>query len=275
MIKQVAEQVASAGAQWLRGGAYKPRTSPYAFQGKGEEGLKWLREAADEHGLKVVTEALSEQSAEQVAAWSDVVQIGTRNMQNFALLKAVGATRRPVLLKRGLCATIEEWLLAGEYLLAHGAEAVVFCERGLRSFDPQTRNLLDLGAVALLKHSYGQPVVVDPSHAAGRRDLIAPLTRASLAVGADGVMVESHPDAGCAMSDGPQALNTEELQRLGRELRSFSAPQILAERAPVSATTTTQRASLSEPLSDPINTDPINTDPIKTAPMKISEWSER
>jgi len=222
---EVAEQVAAAGGQWLRGGAYKPRTSPYAFQGKGEEGLRWLRAAADSQGLKVVTEALSEQSAQRVADWSDVLQIGTRNMQNFALLKAVGATGRPALLKRGLCATVEEWLLAGEYLLAHGAEAVIFCERGLRSFDAQTRNLLDLGAVALLKHSYQLPVVVDPSHAAGRRDLIAPLARAALAVGADGVMVEAHPNAAEAMSDGPQALNSAELLALGEELRLLS-PQL-------------------------------------------------
>ena len=227
---EVASHVASAGGQWLRGGAYKPRTSPYAFQGRGEEGLKWLRAAADEHGLKVVTEALSEQSVQQVAAWSDVLQIGTRNMQNFSLLKAVGATGRPVLLKRGLCATVEEWLLAGEYLLAHGAEAVVFCERGLRSFDSQTRNLLDLGAVALLKHSYGQPVIVDPSHAAGRRDLIAPLAKAALAVGADGVMIEAHPNAAEAMSDGPQALNRAELSALGVALRQLS-PQLAPEGA--------------------------------------------
>lgn len=220
---EVAAQVESAGGQWLRGGAYKPRTSPYAFQGKGEEGLKWLRAAADAHGLKVVTEALSENSAQRVADWSDVIQIGTRNMQNFSLLKAVGATGRPTLLKRGLCATVEEWLLAGEYLLAHGAEAVIFCERGLRSFDGQTRNLLDLGAVALLKHTYGLPVIVDPSHAAGRRDLITPLAKAALAVGADGVMIEAHPKASEAMSDGPQALNHAELLALGRVIRQLSA----------------------------------------------------
>lgn len=243
---EVAAQVESAGGQWLRGGAYKPRTSPYAFQGKGEEGLKWLRAAADAHGLKVVTEALSEQSAQQVADWSDVIQIGTRNMQNFSLLKAVGATKRPVLLKRGLCATVEEWMLAGEYLLAHGAEAVIFCERGLRSFDGQTRNLLDLGAAALLKHCYGQPVVVDPSHAAGRRDLIAPLAKAALAVGADGVMVESHPNAAEAMSDGPQALSRTELLKLGAALRQLS-PQLTGEvqrEPPLSPSSASEELSL-------------------------------
>jgi len=222
-LSAAADQVAAAGAQWLRGGAYKPRTSPYAFQGKGDEALRWLRAAADARGLRVVTEALSEASAPRVAEWSDVVQIGTRNMQNFALLKAVGATRRPALLKRGLCATVEEWLLAGEYLMSHGCPAVVFCERGLRSFDEQTRNLLDLGAVALLKHTYGLPVVVDPSHAAGRRDLVEPLARAALAVGADGLMVEAHPNAAEALSDGPQALSGDELRRLAHHLRALAA----------------------------------------------------
>lgn len=222
-LNAAADLVAASGAQWMRGGAYKPRTSPYAFQGKGDEALRWLRAAADARGLRVVTEALSESSAPRVAEWSDVVQIGTRNMQSFALLKAVGATRRPVLLKRGLCATVEEWLLAGEYLMSHGCPAVVFCERGLRSFDEQTRNLLDLGAVALLKHTYGLPVVVDPSHAAGRRDLVEPLSRAALAAGADGVMVEAHPNAAEALSDGPQALSGEELRRLAGQLRALSA----------------------------------------------------
>jgi 3-deoxy-7-phosphoheptulonate synthase len=243
VLNEAADLVVEAGAQWIRGGAYKPRTSPYAFQGKGDEALRWLRAAADARGLRVVTEALSEVSAPRVAEWSDVVQIGTRNMQNFALLKAVGATGRPALLKRGLCATVEEWLLAGEYLMSHGCPAVVFCERGLRSFDEQTRNLLDLGAVALLKHTYGLPVVVDPSHAAGRRDLVAPLSRAALAVGADGVMVEAHPNAAEALSDGPQALSGAELRHLAAHLRALSLqlpPLDRARHAPPSTHTHTR-----------------------------------
>ena len=210
--------VTEAGGQWLRGGAFKPRTSPYSFQGVGDDALRWMRDAADSHGLKVITEALSERDVHAVAEWSDVVQIGTRNMQNFSLLKAVGSTGAPTLLKRGLCATVEEWLLAGEYLMKHGSESVIFCERGLRGFDTQTRNLLDLGAVALLKHTYGLPIIVDPSHAVGRRDLIEPLSMAALAVGADGVMVEAHPNAEQALSDGPQALDGTQLKALGRRL---------------------------------------------------------
>ena len=215
--------VAGAGGRWLRGGAFKPRSSPYAFQGVGEEGLRWLRAAADAHQLALVTEALSEESVPLVARYADVIQIGTRNMQNFALLKAIGAQGLPTLLKRGFAATIEEWLLAGEYLLHAGGGPVIFCERGLRSFDSNTRNLLDLAAVALLKHSYQLPVIVDPSHAAGRRDLVAPLSAAALAAGADGVIVEAHPDAGCARSDGPQALDREACAALGAQLLA-SAP---------------------------------------------------
>ena len=175
-----------AGGRLLRGGAWKPRTSPYAFQGHGGEALAWLRQAANSHGLAVVTEVLGEADVEQVAEAADLVQIGSRNMQNFALLKAVGRTRRPVLLKRGRTATLAEWRAAAEHVLLAGADGVVFCERGIAGVDPETRNTLDLGAVAVLKHAYGLPVVVDPSHAAGRRDLIEPLARAALAAGADG-----------------------------------------------------------------------------------------
>lgn len=214
LVHQVAGQVAAAGGKWLRGGAYKPRTSPYSFQGVGEEGLRWARAAADEHGLHVVTEALSEEEVDLVAQWSDIIQIGTRNMQNFALLKRVGRSGKPILLKRGLCATIDEWLLAGEYVMKHGAEYVVFCERGIRHYDQSTRNLLDLGAAALLKNQYGLPVIVDPSHATGRRDLIQPLAIAAIAMGIDGVMVETHPDPGEAKSDAAQALSPNELYEL-------------------------------------------------------------
>ncbi|MBX3128510.1 MAG: 3-deoxy-7-phosphoheptulonate synthase [Polyangiaceae bacterium] len=205
-IHRLAEWLAGRGVRWLRGGAFKPRTSPYAFAGHGTEALAWLADAGRAHGLGIVTEAMSPEQAELVAAHADVLQIGSRNMQNFPLLRAAGATRKPVLLKRGLASTVEEWLLAAEHCLAHGAEAVVFCERGIRSFDPSTRNLVDLGAVALLAHVHELVVVVDPSHGAGRRDLIAPLSRAALAAGAAGVMLEVHDAPGHALSDGSQAL---------------------------------------------------------------------
>ena len=213
-IDTAAAMVADAGGRLLRGGAFKPRTSPYSFTGHGREALGWLRDAADRHGLGVVTEVMSELDVEAVAEAADLLQIGTRNMQNFALLRAVGAAGKPVLLKRGRCATVEEWLLAGEHVLAAGASGVIFCERGVRGFDPQTRNLLDLGAVALLAEVYRQPVWVDPSHATGRRDLLTPLARAGLAAGACGLLIEAHPDAREAQSDGPQALDARELAKV-------------------------------------------------------------
>jgi 3-deoxy-7-phosphoheptulonate synthase len=213
-IHEAARRVAQAGVRVLRGGVFKPRTSPYGFVGVGEVGLAWMREAADAHGLKVVTEVMSEAHVEAVAQRAELLQVGARNMQNFALLKAVGQAGRPVLLKRGMAAYVEDWLLAGEHLLAAGAPGVIFCERGVRNFDGSTRNLLDLGAVALLKHVHRQPVLVDPSHSAGRRDLIGPLSRAALAAGADGVIVEAHPDPSQARTDGPQALSWDELAAL-------------------------------------------------------------
>lgn len=213
-IHAIARQLAPLGVSFLRGGAYKPRTSPYAFQGHGSEALRWLRRAADAHGLKVVTEAMSEADVPVVAEFADLLQIGSRNMQNFSLLKLTGKAGRPVLLKRAMAATIEEWLLAGEYLLTHGAPGVIFCERGIRGFDGSTRNLLDLGAVALLSSVYRLPVVVDPSHATGRRDLVLPLARAALAAGAAGVMIETHDDPSQALSDGPQALLPWQLREL-------------------------------------------------------------
>lgn len=213
-VQSLARQLAPLGATFLRGGAYKPRTSPYAFQGHGVEALRWMRRAADAHGLKVVTEALAEPDVPLVAEYADLVQIGSRNMQNFALLKATGKAGRPVLLKRAMAATVEEWLLAGEYLLAHGASGVIFCERGIRGFDGSTRNLLDLGAVALLAHVHRLPVIVDPSHATGRRDLVLPLGRAALAAGAAGLMIETHDEPAQALSDGPQALLPAQLREL-------------------------------------------------------------
>lgn len=211
---------AGCGAALLRGGAFKPRSSPYAFSGHGRPALRWMRKAADRHGLGVVTEVMSEHEVLHVAAHADVLQIGSRNMQNFALLEAVGRARRPVLLKRGMAATVEDWLMSGEHLLAAGAAGVVFCERGIQSFDDNTRNLLDLGAVALLRHVLKQPVIVDPSHAVGRRDLIVPLCRAAVAAGAHGLLVEVHPNANDARSDGPQALDESALAIIGKQLRS-------------------------------------------------------
>ena len=205
-IDAVAARVAASGARLLRGGAFKPRSSPYAFQGHGEVALRWMRRAAEANGLRVVTEALGEADVALVAEYADLIQVGSRNMQNFALLKAIGRTGRPAMLKRAMSATVEEWLLAGEYLLEHGAAGGIYCERGIRGFDHATRNLLDLGAVALLAHVHHLPVVVDPSHATGRRDLVLPLARAGLAAGAAGVMLETHDDPGRALSDGPQAL---------------------------------------------------------------------
>jgi 3-deoxy-7-phosphoheptulonate synthase len=213
-IGAIAERLAALGVAFLRGGAFKPRSSPYAFQGHGESALRWMRRAADAVGMKVVTEALGEHQVSLVAEHADLVQVGSRNMHNYALLKAIGQTGRPVLLKRGMAATIDEWLMAGEYLLAAGSSGVIFCERGIRSFDDSMRNTLDLGAVALLAHVLRLPVIVDPSHGAGRRDLLLPLSRAALAAGAAGLMIETHEEPARALSDGPQAVPLAELPAL-------------------------------------------------------------
>lgn len=217
-VSRIAEALGKLGVSFLRGGAFKPRTSPYAFQGHGEQALRWMRKAADDNGMRVVTEVLAEGDVPLVSEYAQLLQVGSRNMQNFALLKAVGRAQKPVLLKRSMSATVEEWLLAGEYLLVHGATGVIFCERGIRGFDETTRNLLDLGAVALLAHVHRLPVIVDPSHATGRRDLVLPLARAALAAGAAGVMIETHDDPGAALSDGPQALPPEALRSLAEEM---------------------------------------------------------
>lgn len=217
-VEACAAAVAAAGGSLLRGGAYKPRTSPYAFSGHGTTALGWLREAADRHGLALVTEVLSEGEVEAVAEVADLIQIGTRNMSSFGLLRAIGAATKPVLLKRGWAATLEEWQDAAEHLLAAGAAGVVFCERGVRGFDPQTRNLFDIGAVALMAHVERFPVLADPSHAAGRRDLLEPLSAAALAAGAHGLLLEIHPDPSQALSDGPQALPTSQLAPLAERL---------------------------------------------------------
>lgn len=217
-IDAIAARLVKLGVGFLRGGAWKPRTSPYSFQGHGGTALRWMRDAADRHDMRVVTEVLSEEDVPLTAEHGDLLQIGSRNMQNFALLKRVGKTGKPVLLKRAMSATIEEWLLAGEYLLHHGASGVVLCERGIRGFDQSTRNLVDLTAVALLANVHRLPVIVDPSHGTGRRDLILPLARAALAAGAAGVMIETHDDPGRALSDGPQALRGDELQEVVSKL---------------------------------------------------------
>ena len=210
-IHQAAAMVAAAGARVLRGGCFKPRTNPYSFQGVGMQGLEWMRQAADEQGLCMVTEAMGTDQVEQVATMADLLQVGARNMQNFDLLHVVGRMGKPVLLKRGLSATISEWFQAAEHLLHAGAAHVLFCERGIRSFDPTTRFLLDLAAVAQLHHIHGLPVIVDPSHATGRKDLIGPMGRAGLGAGAHGLIVEAHPKPEHACSDGPQQLDQAEL----------------------------------------------------------------
>ncbi len=217
-IAKVAARVARAGGSFLRGGAFKPRSSPYSFQGHGAEALAWMREAADEHGLRVVTEAPSVESVAAVAEAAELIQIGSRNMHNQALLAAAGSAGRPVLLKRGMAATVEEWLAAAEACLLHGAPSVILCERGVRGFDPRTRNLLDVGAIALLSEVYGLPVIADPSHGCGRRDLVGPLAGAALAAGAAGLILETHDAAGEALSDGPQALSPVELEELAGRL---------------------------------------------------------
>ncbi len=221
-VEIIAAAVAAAGGRLLRGGAFKPRTSPYAFAGPGRVALRWLREAATRHGLALVTEAMGEAEVEAVAEVADLVQVGSRNMQNFDLLRRIGATGRPTLLKRGRSATLLEWRSAAEHLLAAGASGVVLCERGIAGADPELRNTLDLGAVALLRHVDRLAVFVDPSHAAGRRDLVEPLARAALAAGADGLLVEVHPNPAQARSDGPQALPFAALARLGEAVCAAS-----------------------------------------------------
>ena len=221
-LDEAARVVAAAGANVLRGGAYKPRTSPYSFQGLGEEGLKLLRYAADRHGLGVVTEVMDPRDVEKVVAYADMLQVGARNMQNFPLLREVGMTRTPVLLKRGLSATVQEWLLAAEYILLGGNEAVVLCERGVRSFDVATRNVLDISVVPLLADMTHLPVIVDPSHAIGIARLVPPIAVASIAAGAHGLIIEVHPDPANALSDGAQSLDGEQFVQLMHRLAAVA-----------------------------------------------------
>jgi 3-deoxy-7-phosphoheptulonate synthase len=215
--------VAQAGATMLRGGAYKPRTSPYAFQGLGQEGLRLLAEAKEQTGLPIVTELMDARDLEAVLEVADVVQIGARNMQNYALLSEVGRSGCPVLIKRGLSSTLEELLMAAEYVLKEGNEAVMLCERGIRTFETAYRFTLDLTAVPVLKQLSHLPVIVDPSHAAGRRDLVEPLSLAAAAAGADGIIVEVHPDPENAICDGPQQLRTDGFAEYAARVRAAAA----------------------------------------------------
>jgi 3-deoxy-7-phosphoheptulonate synthase len=220
---EAARMAKAAGAALLRGGAFKPRSSPYAFQGLGELGLRILADVRAETGLPVVTEVVSAHDVEMVAGYADMLQVGTRNMQNFGLLQAVGEAGKPVLLKRGMNATIEEWLMAAEYIAQRGNLDIVLCERGIRTFETATRNTLDISAVPVAQRLSHLPVMIDPSHSGGRRDLVLPLSRAAVAVGADGVLVDVHPRPAEALCDGPQALVEEDLRQLSAELEELTA----------------------------------------------------
>ncbi len=220
-IMETAEAVASAGAHMLRGGAFKPRTSPYDFQGMEEDGLKLLRKAKEATGLAIVTEVMSDNDVDLVAEYADVLQIGARNMQNFALLKALGRTSRPILLKRGLSSTIKELLMSAEYITAHGNPNVILCERGIRTFETATRNTCDITAVAVLNELTHLPVILDPSHATGKRSLVPALSRAAVAIGADGVIVEVHPNPAKAMSDGAQSLDVTMFRQMMADMAPY------------------------------------------------------
>jgi len=221
-IVEAALAVADAGAHILRGGAYKPRTSPYAFRGLGLDGLRLLALAGDEAGLPVITEVMAPNDVDLVAAYADMLQVGARNMQNYPLLEEVGRCHKPVLIKRGLSATVVEWLLAAEYVLAQGNPNVILCERGIRTFEPATRNTLDLNAVALARELTHLPVIVDPSHGTGRRTLVPPLALASVAAGADGLLLEVHPRPESALSDGEQSLSCGEFGALVEQLEPLA-----------------------------------------------------
>ncbi|MBU7005276.1 3-deoxy-7-phosphoheptulonate synthase [Phosphitispora fastidiosa] len=221
-LMTTAEQVRKAGATVLRGGAFKPRTSPYAFQGLEEEGLKMLAEARERTGLKIVTEVVDPRTVELVSQYADILQIGARNMQNFFLLKEVSSANKPVVLKRGPSATIEEWLMAAEYIMAGGNYGVILCERGIRTFETYLRNTLDLSAVPVAKHLSHLPVIVDPSHALGKWRFVTPMARAAIAAGADGLLVEVHPDPASALCDGPQSLTPDNFSELMDEIKKVA-----------------------------------------------------
>lgn len=224
-IAAAAAAVKKAGAKILRGGAFKPRSSPYSFQGLGEDGLRMMRAAADAEGLKVVSEVMDVSQIELVAGYADILQVGARNMQNYTLLRELGKARTPVLLKRGIAATIEEWLLSAEYVLAGGNTDVILCERGIRTFESYTRNTLDISAIPVIQKLSHLPIIADPSHGTGLRDKVAPMARAAIAAGADGLIIEVHPDPDHALSDGAQSIFPPQFDRLMAELRII-APAI-------------------------------------------------
>lgn len=221
-IHIIAQQVVQAGAKILRGGAFKPRTSPYAFQGLGEEGLRHLKEAADAYKLKSVTEVMDRSQIAVVEKYADILQVGARNMQNYAFLKELGKASKPILLKRGLAATIEEWLMSAEYILAGGNQNVILCERGIRTFETATRNTMDISAIPVIKKKSHLPIIADPSHGIGIRDKVIPMARAAVAAGADGLMVEVHHDPDHAKSDGAQSLFPEQFRQMMREVRMIA-----------------------------------------------------
>jgi 3-deoxy-7-phosphoheptulonate synthase len=221
-IEQCAELAARAGARVIRGGAFTPRSSPYGFQGLGAEGLKMLRAAADRHGLLVVSEVMDQTQIPLLGEYADIVQVGARNMQNFNLLRELGKQSKPVLLKRGIAASIEELLLSAEYILAGGNYNVILCERGIRTFETYTRNTLDLSAIPAVKKLSHLPIVADPSDATGRRDIVTPMARAAVAAGADGLLIEVHPDPDRALSDGAQSLRLDQFEELMRQLQAVA-----------------------------------------------------
>ncbi len=215
----IAEAVSKAGAKILRGGAFKPRTSPYAFQGMGEEGLKILRNAADEYGMIVITEVMDKDQIDLIYKYTDIFQIGARNMQNFSFLKALGKTDKPIMLKRGISATIKEWLMSAEYILSGGNHELIFCERGIRTYETYTRNTLDISAIPIIKKLSHLPIIADPSHGTGIRDKVLPMARASVAAGADGLMIEVHNNPEAALSDGAQSLYPDQFDELMKQSR--------------------------------------------------------
>ena len=222
MIFNVAERLKKAGVKVMRGGAFKPRTSPYAFQGLGVEGLKYLKKAADTYNLMVVTELMDPRDIDMFIEYSDIIQIGARNMQNFRLLSEVGKLRNPVILKRGLCSTIKEFLMAAEYIANEGNYNIILCERGIRSFDTETRNVLDLSAIPVIKANSYLPVIVDPSHGTGRKDCVGSMALAAVAAGADGVMIEVHPKPEEALSDGDQSINLDEFDKILSKIKNIA-----------------------------------------------------
>jgi 3-deoxy-7-phosphoheptulonate synthase len=221
-IELIAASVAKAGARLLRGGAFKPRSSPYSFQGMGEEGLRLLRAAGDKHGLGVVSEVMDSSQIDLMLPYVDVLQVGARNMQNYHLLRALGTTPKPVLLKRGMSATIEEWLLSAEYIMSGGNYNVILCERGIRTFETYTRNTLDIAAIPVIKKLSHLPILADPSHGTGRRDKVVPMARAAVAAGTDGLLIEVHNDPEHALSDGAQSLYFEQFEKLMEQLRMIA-----------------------------------------------------